>query len=297
MQQWPLSTLTNLTHEKSKHLHLTFPSAGELHFVISSKAEFEDILAKLEGDREVASPPPPSSAPAPTPAPAPAAAQESTSYIPPPPPIRGAAATSSIPPPPIRTASSSASRPSATAAGAAETNAIALYDFDSAGADELSLVEGERVWLVLGGSDDPEWAKIRKGEEEGVVPASYVELDAPSEGEGDDEEQRRADEQALAAQLRADKLVADREAKDLARRKAARAEEARVNRLSLAPRVGPIPVPERGEVERLQREEEERMVGRRERARVEKEKEKEGGRERGERREGKEKEKRAVRSE
>lgn len=60
-------------------------------------------------------------------------------------------------------------------------NAIALYDFESAGDDELSLTEGERVELLVGASDDPEWAKVRKVEGaergmEGVVPASYVEV-------------------------------------------------------------------------------------------------------------------------
>ena len=38
VQQYPLSTLTDLTTEKSKHLHLTFPTAGELHFVIDRKS-------------------------------------------------------------------------------------------------------------------------------------------------------------------------------------------------------------------------------------------------------------------
>jgi len=52
-----------------------------------------------------------------------------------------------------------------------------LYDFESAGDDELSLTEGERVEFIFGGSDDAEWAKVRRigTGEEGVVPASYIE--------------------------------------------------------------------------------------------------------------------------
>lgn len=66
--------------------------------------------------------------------------------------------------------------------GSGRGNAVALYDFESAGDDELSLTEGERVeMLPLDASDDPEWAKVRKVEgpergSEGVVPASYVEV-------------------------------------------------------------------------------------------------------------------------
>lgn len=57
-------------------------------------------------------------------------------------------------------------------------NALALYDFESAGDDELSLTEGERVEYIFGGSDDAEWAKVRRVAtgEEGVVPASYIEV-------------------------------------------------------------------------------------------------------------------------
>jgi hypothetical protein len=57
-------------------------------------------------------------------------------------------------------------------------NALALYDFESAGDDELSLTEGERIEYIVGGSDDAEWAKVRRigTGEEGVVPASYIEV-------------------------------------------------------------------------------------------------------------------------
>lgn len=176
VQQHPLSTLTDLTTEKSKHLHLTFPSV-ELHFTIGSKDAFDEIVAKIEAGRSPAAastPAPPPAAPRAPPAPQPAAA----AYIPPPPPLRGASATSSLPPPPIRSAAVTPPPAAApvTNGSSNEGNAVALYDFDPQGADELALVEGDRVEVVIGASDDPDWLKIRKGGEEGVVPASYVEV-------------------------------------------------------------------------------------------------------------------------
>ena len=55
---------------------------------------------------------------------------------------------------------------------------MALYDFEPDGADELSVVEGDRLILIKGGSDDPDWVKVRKvgSTEEGVVPATYVQV-------------------------------------------------------------------------------------------------------------------------
>lgn len=63
------------------------------------------------------------------------------------------------------------------------TNAVALYEFESQGDDELSLAEGERVYYLEGASDDPEWAKVRKvdTDEEGVVPMSYIEVSVERE--------------------------------------------------------------------------------------------------------------------
>lgn len=55
-----------------------------------------------------------------------------------------------------------------------------MYDFDPQGEDELAIVEGERLFVVrgAGGSDDPDWIKVRKllGGSEGVVPASYIQV-------------------------------------------------------------------------------------------------------------------------
>ncbi|KDE05187.1 hypothetical protein MVLG_04429 [Microbotryum lychnidis-dioicae p1A1 Lamole] len=191
VQQYPLSSLEHITTEKFKHLHLSFPSAPEpLHFVIGSKDVFEEIVDKIEADRatpgssaaKAASPAVPAS-----PRPPPLAAAAAPAALPPP------VATSGYmpPPPPIRSTSSSNIVPSAPSTPArnggssspfeSEANAVALYDFEPQGDDEIAIVEGERVILIDDGStsDDPDWAKIRKvgSNVEGVVPASYIELD------------------------------------------------------------------------------------------------------------------------
>lgn len=55
-------------------------------------------------------------------------------------------------------------------------NAVAMYDFDADGEDELSVKEGEKLTVIdKEGSD--EWWKCRNASgHEGVVPASYLEV-------------------------------------------------------------------------------------------------------------------------
>lgn len=56
-----------------------------------------------------------------------------------------------------------------------EEMVIALYDFNADGEDELSITEGEQ--LVVLEKDGDEWWKCRNARgQEGVVPASYVEI-------------------------------------------------------------------------------------------------------------------------
>lgn len=154
MQQYQLSTLIELTSEKSKHLHLTFPSSVALHFVISSKDAFEEIVAKIEDGRS---------------SPAAKAPVASARFVPPPPPLLS----------PVRSAPP-AFVPAAPSPVLSSGNgdAVALYDFEAQGEDELNMVEGDRLVVIVGGSDDSDWIKCRKvgSMEEGVVPASYVQV-------------------------------------------------------------------------------------------------------------------------
>jgi hypothetical protein len=53
--------------------------------------------------------------------------------------------------------------------------AVVLYDFTADGEDELTVAEGEDLIVLERDSDD--WWKVKNSkEQEGVVPASYVEV-------------------------------------------------------------------------------------------------------------------------
>lgn len=174
MQQYPLSSYVSHSTEKSKHLLVNFGPDAELHFSLGSKEMLEEIVAKLESDRAAEAEPVARNVLPPL--------ASSTNARPPPGPT-GAF----LPPPTRRTASTSApaparspSPPPVAAPNAASTagHATALYDFDGEADDELSVHEGERLFVLDGTSD--EWWKVRRAEgdgAEGVVPASYVDLD------------------------------------------------------------------------------------------------------------------------
>ena len=271
MQQYPLADLGEITSEKSKHLHLAFPDSVELHFVIGSKEQFDEIMLKLEDKT-------PAKTIVPT-----------VRFVPPPPPLRSTSSYS--PPSPAPASISPPPRP--YIAKGEKGDAVALYDFEAQGEDELDIVEGDRLIVIVGGSDDADWTKCRKvgSSAEGVVPASYVQVSSvvlsvyrrrlmfcvrqPDEvaDAGPSEEEMRmveeeaaaeeADALALQAQLKRDahdadkrrtaaanKVKFDREAKDSSRKKQAAAEAARSKRLSHAPAAVPLLLPERGDGDR-----------------------------------------------
>ncbi|KAI7965136.1 hypothetical protein MJO29_003234 [Puccinia striiformis f. sp. tritici] len=56
--------------------------------------------------------------------------------------------------------------------------ATALYDFEAQGEDELTVEEGDRLFVLDDRSDDDWWkCAMQSDGQEGVVPASYIELD------------------------------------------------------------------------------------------------------------------------
>lgn len=68
--------------------------------------------------------------------------------------------------------------PRAVPAPVSTTSASALYDFTADGEDELSVTEGERLTILE--KDGDEWWKCRNSKgQEGVVPASYLEVSSP----------------------------------------------------------------------------------------------------------------------
>ena len=194
MRKWQISDITSAEVDKSKHvlIEVSGAAAASLHFHAGNKDTAEEILAKLESSRalarasiEVTAPsaaeprvePGPLPDPEPELAPAPTPTQRTL-----PPPLRtdGAhspskkgvhfseASPAIIPP--------RAPSPSDQQQDVVEgLEAVALYDFQAQGDDELTVAEGDALWIIEQEGD--EWWKCRNVDgSEGVVPASYVEV-------------------------------------------------------------------------------------------------------------------------
>ena len=189
MQKWQINDVTSAEIEKSKHvlIEVDGAAAAKLHFHAGSKDTAEEIITKLEASRslsrestDVAGPPQAERRVEPDPEPEPA---------PPSAPIRRTL------PPPLRTdgahspskkgvhfsEASPAIIPPRSASPEAQQEeiegleAVALYDFQAQGDDELSVAEGDALWVIE--KDGDEWWKCRNASgNEGVVPASYVEV-------------------------------------------------------------------------------------------------------------------------
>ncbi|PWZ03492.1 hypothetical protein BCV70DRAFT_155088 [Testicularia cyperi] len=244
--------ITNYTLEKGKSLHLDLsPDAGVeesiLDFHTGSKDAGNDIIKKLEAskanaltaaaaaDRNAADPPVPPPAPAPPVAPlAPTPPAASTATLPP--PTRTAAAV--LPPPVRKTVSFQSQRPEAPETQ--DEHAIALYDFEAQGDDELSVAENEH--LVILEKENDEWWKVRNDSgQEGVVPASYVEAsDAAASAVGaggagaaaaaaasEEEESRQREEAEAAVVAEAERQREAAEAAEAAERHRRETEERR----------------------------------------------------------------------
>jgi actin cytoskeleton-regulatory complex protein SLA1 len=185
VQKWQTAEISNMSIEKSKHVYIDVDGSSpiQLHFNAGSKDVADAIVAKLESSREFAGGPPAS----PT-------ASSSTRRLP---PLRtispkngklqkkpGASVHFSPASPvviPPRESSEDEEHeehePEVNGYEPAEDSqaAIALYDFDADGDDELSVKAGEE--LVILERDGDEWWKCRNAHGgEGVVPASYLEV-------------------------------------------------------------------------------------------------------------------------
>jgi hypothetical protein len=275
VQKIPVLKITTYTIEnKGKQLRVELdPSAGvegDLMTFACEKKEGDELISKLDESRGKAervaaaemqnqeAPEeeqeqqqaygPPIAPPAPT-APRPPVAAAAPIL---PPPQRTNSSTL-LPPPQRRTgtspSASTASTPLRETPPAPTTNGhsrgepcVALYDFEAQGDDELGVGENESLTLLERENDD--WWKVRNAQgQEGVVPASYIEVAegaaagqaeqaAPQDAETDVEAARQREEaereQLLAAEQRRkearDRLA--REAEERRRREALKAQPA-----------------------------------------------------------------------
>lgn len=131
--------------------------------------------------------------------------------------------------------------------------AVALYDFTGDATDELTVKEGEALFVLDRSNDD--WWKCRNhAGQEGVVPAQYVELE-PSDEDQDHQQQQQKPQQHQASSM------------------ASAAAGAAAARAAKAP--SPEPEPDEDSEEEREREEEERQRREKEERKEKERKEKE----------------------
>ena len=193
VQKWQIGDIISADIDKSKHILIEVggTAATNLHFHAGNKDTAEEILTKLESSRSLARESTDSAAalgaeaerqtqPEAEPSSSPAPVQHTL-----PPPLRTDGAHSPSKSVHFSEASPAIIPRSPSPPGQEEEQAqhedaegleaFALYDFQAQGDDELTVAEGDALWIIE--KDGDEWWKCRnvKGDE-GVVPASYVEV-------------------------------------------------------------------------------------------------------------------------
>lgn len=194
VQKWQISDVEDISVEKNKHVHIGMggPNATKLHFNVGSRDTADAVVEKLETSRTLASaeqratisPPPRSEVSSPV-------KKNGVS-------VRFAEESPAIIPP--RESSEEEEEEEETEEGGQGTDdgepAVALYDFEGTGSDELTVQEGERLWIIE--KEGEEWWKCRNEHGiDGVVPASYLENTggAPVTAEPDDDGAAEREEQ------------------------------------------------------------------------------------------------------
>lgn len=234
VQKWKTADIRDIVIEKQKHVHVDVGGSNptKLHFAVGNKEVSDTIVRKLESSRDIHS--------------STLASGETDGR------------TDTIPPPSHHTEVVSQSKKNGASvrftdespeiippressedgdegAGVSSVDhddendgepAVALYAFQGSSPDELSVQEGERLWVIE--KEGEEWWKCRNEEGlEGVVPASYVEsTGTPSTFMENDaavreeearlrmEQQERELEGERLAQEAQDRIDADRKAKE-----------------------------------------------------------------------------------
>lgn len=174
IQQFPIGNVTSASQDaKLVHLFISsLPDGRPLTFHAGSASDAAAILARLQESKAIAGAGELSTE-------TPAGALQSPVSEEEPAPSNGKN---------VRWAESPQASPivasgASAAAGREEGQAaVALYDFDAQGEDELSLREGEDlVLLQTDGAQD--WLKVRNAAgQEGVVPAQYIEVHLQQQG-------------------------------------------------------------------------------------------------------------------
>ncbi|KAG1755728.1 hypothetical protein EDB19DRAFT_1891950 [Suillus lakei] len=225
VQKWQMSDVGDISVEKNKHVHIDMDglNATKLHFNAGSKDTADAIIEKLEASltlasaeqRAVVSPPPRSEVSS-------SVKKNGAS-------VRFAEESPAIIPP--REASEEGEEEEAEAEEGGQGDddgelAVALYDFEGTGSDELTVQEGERLWIIE--KEGEEWWKCRNEHGiEGVVPASYLEstggasvvAEPEDDGAAEREEQERLEAERMEEERRERERERERERTEKERKK------------------------------------------------------------------------------
>lgn len=179
VQKWQSKDVTSVSSEKSKHVSIDIdgPSGPTtLHLHTESKDHVEQIIAKVQSSKALSandgeSSSPPQSA-VDSKKPSVHFSQTSPVIIPSGPAHEDKEDTDEEQEEEEEEDHAPQPHP---AAGLTQEMAVALYDFDADGDDELSVVEGEKLTILE--KDGDEWWKCKNAKGAiGVVPASYLEV-------------------------------------------------------------------------------------------------------------------------
>ncbi|KAG1770092.1 hypothetical protein EDD22DRAFT_770447, partial [Suillus occidentalis] len=233
VQKWQICDVGDISVEKNKHVHIDMggPNATKLHFNVGSRDTADAVVEKLEISRTLApaeqraiiSPPPRSGVSSPV-------KKNGAS-------VRFAEESPAIIPPRESSEEEEETEEDGQVTDDGEP-AVALYDFEGTGSDELTVQEGERLWIIE--KEGEEWWKCRNEHGiEGVVPASYLEstggasvaAEPEDDGAAEREEQERLEAERKEEERRErERTEKERKKKEQEQRAKAAAAAAEVDR-------------------------------------------------------------------
>lgn len=233
VQKWQICDVGDISVEKNKHVHIDMggPNATKLHFNVGSRDTADAVVEKLEISRTLApaeqraiiSPPPRSGVSSPV-------KKNGAS-------VRFAEESPAIIPPRESSEEEEETEEDGQVIDDGEP-AVALYDFEGTGSDELTVQEGERLWIIE--KEGEEWWKCRNEHGiEGVVPASYLEstggasvaAEPEDDGAAEREEQERLEAERKEEERRErERTENERKKKEQEQRAKAAAAAAEVDR-------------------------------------------------------------------
>lgn len=204
MQKWDTADVEDFTIERHKHVLIDMGGSNptKLHFHVGKEEIAETVLTKLDDSRKLAI----SNAKAVSEAASVGLHVHRPAITPPPRPVESSSPSKKngasvrfteespeIIPPREPSEDGEAEEEGTRLTGNEQEGefAVALYDFESTGPDELSVQEGERLCIIE--KEGEEWWKCRNAHgNEGVVPASYLEVGDVTQLSGDSVRQLRS---------------------------------------------------------------------------------------------------------